>query len=258
MHGCCQCSLQEKEAFHLGSQYDSWGWDVTITADSVWGIELANPSSSTIHPFIPIIPPSKYKGEPSIKRSAALINSLSQPFKYALIGKFSHGRPSMEATRQSFQTFGLKAAFSLGHLDVKHILIRVNHEADFQRLWIKDQSYLGRFPMRVFKWSPDFRPDFESSIVLVWFSLLGLPIHLFHKSTLFSIANLIGRPIMIDQPTAALSRPSVARVCIEIDLKKLLPKRVWVYCGSDFEGFWQALKGSLVIVFIVFVKGILS
>lgn len=73
----------------------------------------------------------------------------------------------MEAMRKSFLTFGLKADVTLGHLDAKHVLIQVHHEADYQRLWIKDKWYLGSFPMRVFKWTPDFRPEVESPIASV-------------------------------------------------------------------------------------------
>nr|XP_027096078.1 uncharacterized protein LOC113715975 [Coffea arabica] len=38
----------------------------------------------------------------------------------------------------------------------------------------------------------------------------------------------------------AASRPSIARVCVEIDLLKQLTQRVWIGNG-DHEGFWQAL-----------------
>lgn len=80
--------------------------------------------------------------------------------------------------------------------------------------------------MRVFKWKSNFRLDIESPIVPVWFSLPGLPIYVFYKHTLFSIANMIGKPLIIDQPIANLMRPSVARVCIEIDLTKDIPNRI--------------------------------
>ena len=41
--------------------------------------------------------------------------------------------------------------------------------------------------------------------------------------------------------TAALSRPSVARVCVEVDLLKDLPSRIWVQLGKG-HGFWQPLN----------------
>lgn len=116
-------------------------------------------STTTMQTAIPLIPPTLFKGEPALRLSHEIINTLAQPFKFVLIGKFSHGRPSMEATKKFFHTFDLVSPVSLGYLDSKHILIQVNHEA-----WMKDQSFFGNFPMRVFKWRP---PDVESPIVPV-------------------------------------------------------------------------------------------
>ncbi|KAL0287582.1 UNVERIFIED_CONTAM: hypothetical protein Sradi_7121300 [Sesamum radiatum] len=65
---------------------------------------------------------------------------------------------------------------------------------------------------------PDFDPHTESPIAPVWIKLPGLPIHLFEKNALFTLAAKIGKPLRMDEPTADLSRPNLARVCVEIDL----------------------------------------
>lgn len=59
------------------------------------------------------------QGEPALKIPQNLLESLSKPFKFTLVGKFSHGRPSMERAHQIFAKLRLKGAFSLGHLDPK-------------------------------------------------------------------------------------------------------------------------------------------
>src|SRR4051812_13507762 len=92
--------------------------------------------------------------------------------------------------------------------------------------------------MRMFKWSADFRLECESLIVPVWISLPNLPLFLFNKSGLFSIGSLLGKPLTLDSATADLSRPSVARICVEIDLLKKLPTTVRLDCEAP-EGFWQ-------------------
>lgn len=66
----------------------------------------------------------------------------------------------------------------------------------------------------------DFQLSVEPSGIPTWIAIEGLTIHLFNKSSLFSIASLIGKPMKIDEPTANFSRPSVARVCVELDLLK--------------------------------------
>ncbi|KAJ6810902.1 uncharacterized protein M6B38_105030 [Iris pallida] len=95
-------------------------------------------------------------------------------------------------------------------------------------------------PMRVFRWDPSFIPNRESAITLVWVSLSGLPIHLFAKEAIFAIAQGIGQPLLIDRATAQRSRPSKARVLIELDSSKPLPPvRLILPYGNSA---WQQIK----------------
>ncbi|KAL9407476.1 hypothetical protein AB3S75_046094 [Citrus x aurantiifolia] len=57
------------------------------------------------------------------------------------------------------------------------------------------------------------------------------------KEALYSIAATIGKPLRIDHATAAVSRPTVARVLIEYDISRPLLKRLWI--GEKDTGFWQ-------------------
>ncbi|KAL9412593.1 hypothetical protein AB3S75_041270 [Citrus x aurantiifolia] len=92
--------------------------------------------------------------------------------------------------------------------------------------------------MRVFKWSTTFHSSEESPIVPVWVSLPFLPVHYMKcKEALYSIAATIGKPLRIDHATAAVSRPTVARVLIEYDISRPLLKRLWI--GEKDTGFWQ-------------------
>lgn len=124
------------------------------------------------------------------------------PFKHALVGKFSQWRPSMEIIHKIFQTFSMKTTFSIGLLYQKHILIGLNREEDYSRLWIKDCWYIGRFLMHTFKWTTYFRLHKESSITPIWISFPQLPIHFFSKTSLYSIAQFIGIPLRMDNSTA--------------------------------------------------------
>lgn len=56
---------------------------------------------------------------------------------------------------------------------------------------------------------------------------------------LFSLASAVGHPLKLDEPTSTLSRPSVARVCVEVYLLKDLQKRVWI--GVDDSDFYQTV-----------------
>ncbi|XP_027155307.1 uncharacterized protein LOC113755505 [Coffea eugenioides] len=146
----------------------------------------------------------------------------------------------MEGLRKDFMSVGFKGSFSLGLLDPRHVLIRFDLEDDFHRCWLRGFWTFQGFAMRVFKWSPTFSANIESSIVPVWIRLPFLPVHLFGKEPLFSIARLVGEPLRLDASTATLSRPSVARICVEVDLLQSLPQRVWIWNGST--GFWQKVE----------------
>ncbi|XP_051121130.1 protein transport protein sec31-like [Andrographis paniculata] len=76
--------------------------------------------------------------------------------------------------------------------------------------------------MRVLKWTPDFKTSEEPPHVPVWVTLPLLPLHMYHRDLLFTVAAGIGTPLKVDTPTATRSRCSHARVCVEIDLTKPL------------------------------------
>ncbi|KAK4411553.1 hypothetical protein Sango_0228300 [Sesamum angolense] len=80
--------------------------------------------------------------------------------------------------------------------------------------------------MRVFKWSPTFTPEQESSITPIWVSFLELPAHLYRKDAPFAIANNIGTPLQIADSTLNQSNLAKAQVCVEIDLPKPLLKEI--------------------------------
>lgn len=104
------------------------------------------------------------------------------------------------------ESFGLKDAFTVGLLDNKHILMRFNHEEGFQRIWLQEQWYFKKFLMQVFKWTPEFRVDAESTIAPIWVKFPHLPIHFFSKHSLFSILVLgsaLGCLMKMDAATAA-------------------------------------------------------
>ncbi|KAL0400831.1 UNVERIFIED_CONTAM: hypothetical protein Slati_4113000 [Sesamum latifolium] len=91
--------------------------------------------------------------------------------------------------------------------------------------------------MRLFKWTPDFNPKIESPIAPVWIRLPELPVHLSQKKSLFGIASLVGLPLKLDEATADGFRPSMARICVELDLLKTRPESIWI--GTEGRYFSQ-------------------
>ncbi|XP_027169406.1 uncharacterized protein LOC113769130 [Coffea eugenioides] len=167
-----------------------------------------------------------HKGEPALIFPQAAVEALTSPFRFALIGKFSRGRPKLEEVRKFIASLDLRENPVVGLLDVRHVLIQLNNKADFHRVWFRRIWYVSSFPMRVFKWTTDFHVDRESSVVPLWFQLPKLPLHFFNKEVIFQIASMVGNPLLVDVATLAVSRSSVSRLVVEN-----LPR----YCSHCFR-----------------------
>ncbi|KAL2531794.1 Uncharacterized protein Adt_05145 [Abeliophyllum distichum] len=198
---------------------------------------LQSDPDSACHQFV-AKEPFLHRGEPALTITADEEASLAEPFKFTLVGKFSHCKPSMVEVRNSFQKFGLTGDFKIGLIDFKHVLIHLTHEDDYSRLFLKPLWFIMGCPMRVLKWTCDFHPDAETPIAPVWISFPLLPVHLRAKEFLYALSKLVGIPLRIDEATADLLRPSEARVCVEVNLEHKLPERVWIERGES-RSFWQ-------------------
>ncbi|XP_009799697.1 protein PXR1-like [Nicotiana sylvestris] len=95
------------------------------------------------------------------------------------------------------------------------------------------------------KWSPDFKPEEDLPIVLVWILLPKLPFHLHTWPYVKQIAREVGTPLEMDVATRRKTRPSMAEVRVEVDLLKPLPNHIWVGNEDDdspLKGFEQKLE----------------
>ncbi|KAL3527899.1 hypothetical protein ACH5RR_012555 [Cinchona calisaya] len=144
-----------------------------------------------------------YKGDLAICFLNEEVENWFEPFNFSLVGRFEHRRPNMELIWKNFLTIGFKGAVSLGLLDHRYVLIRFDIEENFLRSWLKGMWYILEYAMKVFKWTPTFRLNIDSSIVPIWITIQDLPIILFKKRV---------------ATTIALTRPRVAKVCVKIDL----------------------------------------
>ncbi|KAF8393777.1 hypothetical protein HHK36_019975 [Tetracentron sinense] len=187
------------------------------------------PSSS-----IPLKMPSSYKEEPAIFLSEEENSVLTKPHALSLVAKCSYGRPSLDDIKAHMKkSEGLRMGFTVGILDSRHLLFRFSLEDDYLMIWIKVVVYIKGFLFRFFKWTPSFISGVESSIVPIWVCFPNLPLHLFNESALLSIGSIFGKVLKINGATRSISRPSAARISMEIDLRKQNPDRFWLGLGTQ-------------------------
>lgn len=184
------------------------------------------------------------KGEPAVYFEESEVRRGAEMFKFCLIGKFPGKKPSLEKIREwAGKEWKLEGGWSITSLDRHHVFVRLENEADMIRVWPRNRWFIGEHLMKVFKWLPTFRASSSSSLAepslaAVWISFPHLPVVFFQEDFLYKIASLVGRVICMDEQTKNVSRTSMARVCVEVDLVKDNAKRIWIGVGKE-EGFLQ-------------------
>ncbi|KAK6784224.1 hypothetical protein RDI58_017678 [Solanum bulbocastanum] len=140
-------------------------------------------------------------------------HKLVTDYKFTLIGKFSNTMPKIELIRKNFilQT-QLSGGVKISHFNSKDVYIDLDNDPDYITVGTKQKMTTERQLMRIQNWTPTFRPEQETSIVLVWIALPKLPWHCYKKEFVSIILELIGKVLYLDSPTAQKTRGSAARV----------------------------------------------
>ena len=121
---------------------------------------------------IPTKTVTSFDGEPNVQFSIMEIQVMVIHFKLSLVGKFSYNRPSIELIHKFFNTLRLKGTYKVSLLNNQHMLIQLDVEENYSRLWVRQTWYINGNAIRIFKWTIDFQYSEESPIVLVWIPFL--------------------------------------------------------------------------------------
>ncbi|KAG6466891.1 hypothetical protein ZIOFF_075313 [Zingiber officinale] len=176
---------------------------------------------------------SVYNDVPGVFYNDEEVKALSDPYKFSLIGKFSGRRPPPQIVYQGFKGLGLSSPYNIRFLRAGHIFLHLTSNEDMARIWTRGVWRIGGSILRIFKWTPHFSYEAESSVVPVWVQFPDLPVHMINKNCVFSMARIVGCPIKIDEATADGSRLFMARACVEIDLLKPRVEQFLIGIGDE-------------------------
>ncbi|KAI0530974.1 hypothetical protein KFK09_000523 [Dendrobium nobile] len=137
-------------------------------------------------------------------------------------------------------------------LDVRHVSIQLSNDLDYSRVFAYRSFYILNCQMMLLKWTPFFDVKEESPIVPVWISFPNLRLHFFNANVLHALGSIFGRPLQTDQAMTSRSRPSVARILVEIDITKKHSKEIWI--GSENTGYLQKVDFENIPIFVFIVK----
>ncbi|KAK4726526.1 hypothetical protein R3W88_031443 [Solanum pinnatisectum] len=154
-------------------------------------------------------PLSYLHGEPRViwKEDEVSQMIVNEDLQYAVTGKFSYGWLDLQDLRKILpKQCELKNECTIGYLSNIYVLIRASSMEDY--------------------WDPLFDSEEETTFAIAWISFPSLPPIFFGKETVFSLAAAVGKPLQIDMATWNKTRPSCARVKVEVDLLGEFPKRI--------------------------------
>ncbi|KAH0713321.1 hypothetical protein KY289_009280 [Solanum tuberosum] len=158
-----------------------------------------------MNPPLPKVTPKPVvmlQGEPNITWKASEVRSLviQENLQYAIIGKFSYGKPVIMELRKTIPgQCGIKSECTIGVLDSRHILIRLNNLEDYVQVLSTAAYYVkarnNYWQMRTLKWDPWFEPDVETTIGVAWISFPDPPPNFFANEAIFFNCSSSGQTI---------------------------------------------------------------
>lgn len=95
------------------------------------------------------------------------------------------------------------------------------------------------------KWTTKFKPDREFLHAPIWITLLDLPQYFYEQDVICRIVEPSGTPLTIDKATITKSRPTTAKICIEMDLSRAILSEIDVEIRNakgDMEVFSQKVE----------------
>uniref|UniRef100_M1DIB4 DUF4283 domain-containing protein n=1 Tax=Solanum tuberosum TaxID=4113 RepID=M1DIB4_SOLTU len=195
-------------------------------------------------PVIPTKPVIILQGEPSItwKTSEVRLLIMKENLQFAIIGKFSYGKPDIAELRKAIPSqCGIKGDCSIGVLDTRHILIRLTMIEDYVHVLSSAAFYINvkenYWQMRTLKWDPWFEPDVETTIGVAWISFPDLPPNFFAKEAIFSIASALPQRVKINEEDDVTGVTKSKWIKVQYDH---MPKYCKECClqGHDEQSCW--------------------
>ncbi|KAK1578171.1 hypothetical protein Q3G72_028139 [Acer saccharum] len=191
---------------------------------------------------IPMRFPVDINGELGFIFSEPEMAKAAEDYKFAIVMKFMHARPSIDNIRFSVvKTWGLMETPTISFMDDYHVLIQMKNERDFVHGWTREGRTMEGISFRLFKWTKEFDLHRESPLAPQWIFLPGLPMHLYRRDCLQIFATRFGRYLGTDNATLNRTRATGARIYVEVDLT-MEPVKGFPILVSQTKCIWQEAR----------------
>ncbi|OIT40106.1 hypothetical protein A4A49_19696, partial [Nicotiana attenuata] len=188
-----------------------------------------------------------HNGMPAVLFKAAnYYGIMAEACRLTIVGRFLKPRPQIDRLRSKFkELITIKGSVKIGVYDNFNVSLDFTNEDDFNVLWYKRVIEIEGQQMWLQRWSPDFKPEEDLPVAPVWVLLPGLPYYMHTWHYVKQVVSVVGTPLEMDLATRGKTRPSMAKVRIEIDLLKQQPNAVYVeqvFDNAPQKGFIQKLE----------------
>lgn len=179
-------------------------------------------------------------GVPSLSLSTSEYQAATKRFEYTLVAKFQMGRPKLHEIQHFMSSnWDLSGRCTISSCwDDRHIIIIMENETDVRNSLTHPVRKIGHTFFRLFRWEPGYNPKKEVPTTTKWIRLPNLPIELFDKGIIKAIVSSFATFLDVDNRTKELSALAYARACVELDVTKTIPNKVWINL-PDNQGFYQ-------------------
>jgi len=202
--------------------------------DMVMGKQVIAPPKPKVDLFAAKLAHVEYYGgnpaAPMVHISDSVFEGLCEPWKDSLVVKLmdkSIGYHTMKV--RLTRIWKISSGSDIMAISNDYYMVKFDLEKDRMKVieggpWMIFDHYL-----TVQSWSPEFASPFEKiEKTMVWIRFPGLNLVFYDESILLALASTVGRPIRVDINTLDVRRGRFARVCVEIDLNKLVVGKVWI------------------------------
>ncbi|KAI0529259.1 hypothetical protein KFK09_001806 [Dendrobium nobile] len=161
--------------------------------------------------------------------TSAQFNAGSSEWALSLVGYSIARRPYYEALLSTIKkTWSLKGTLSLLTLDDGFFLLKFNNREDYDMAWTGGPWFFFGKPFILQKWTPEFVPvreEFPS--IPLWIKIKNFPLSCWTPEGISKIASCVGIPLAVDALTAAKTRLTFARVCVQVCSTSSLPDEIY-------------------------------
>ncbi|XP_059277898.1 uncharacterized protein LOC132032129 [Lycium ferocissimum] len=164
---------------------------------------------------------------------------MAEECRYTIVGRFDRIRSQFK------EMIKLKGSAQIGVFNSNNVVIKLKNEDDLKTVWFRRVMEIDGQQMWLQKWSSDFKPKEDLPVALAWVLLPQLPFHLHTWHYIKHLMKSIGTPLALDSATSSCTRPSMAKIKVEVNLMKTLPEQVWIGLedsNAPLRGFYQKLE----------------